>query len=274
MNFEFYNFYTQNAGFYNGNWKLNRANSGDNIQFNPVISYGLADNVDVQLNIPYIINQNQHHTGRHIGDTVITLGYQLLEQGGSRWLPDLRVTIQESMPSGRFEELNPLNLGTDGTGGGSMQTSFGLNFQHLDYIFVDHALRERLSLSYLYAAPVNVRGSNAYGGVADSHGQIKPGNLVSADLAGELSLNKNWVAVMEGFYFSRNSNRFKGYSGVTKGGLPYMFAQNQVSELSLAPAMEFNFSPNVGLIAGVWFSTLGKYAPDFMSTVVALNMYW
>lgn len=37
--------------------------------------------------------------------------------------------------------------------------------------------------------------------------------------------------------------------------------------------MEYNFNASVGIIAGVWFTVVGRNSPDFISAVMALNIY-
>lgn len=273
VNLETYAFYTENEGVYNRHWRLIHSPGGSSTQANPIFAYGLTDWMDIQYNLPYVINHDRGHTGHHIGDLSATLGFQALEQKDYKWRPDLRVTLQEIFPTGRFEQLNPTNEGTDGTGVGSYQTVVALNFQHLLPIYSFY-LRTRLSLSYLNASGLNIRGHNSYGGNADTNGHIKPGNLYSADLAGEFSLTQNWVLVMEGYYFNRSASHFSGFSGIDRQGLPLVIGYRDVQEVSIAPAIEYNFSENYGIIAGVWLSVRGKDAPDFISTVVAFNAYW
>ncbi len=108
----------------------------------------------------------------------------------------------------------------------------------------------------------------------DTNGTIKPGQLYSADLAAELTITQNWVAVMEAYWVSRGATKFSGYPGRDETGKLAKVGSGNFDELSFAPAVEFNFSENYGIIAGIWFSQLGKDAPDFSSTVVAFNAYW
>jgi hypothetical protein len=43
---------------------------------------------------------------------------------------------------------------------------------------------------------------------------------------------------------------------------------------SVAPAIEYNWSKNVGLIVGSWFSFAGRNSVRFISGVAALNIYF
>lgn len=45
-------------------------------------------------------------------------------------------------------------------------------------------------------------------------------------------------------------------------------------ELSLAPAIEYNFSENIGIIGGCWFTVEGANTPYFFSSVIQLDTRW
>ena len=274
VNLENYVFYSENIGEFNRHWRLIHTLSGQSYQENPVLSYGLADRVDFQFSLPYAVNRNKGKTAHHIGDTAATLGIQVFQQNQSLWKPNLRLTLQQVFPTGRYEDLNPTNEGTDGTGLGSYETSLGLNFEHLSLIARDYYLRTRLSLNYLFASTTSIRGLNNYGGNQVTNGRVNPGDMMSVDLAGEFALTQHWVGVMEAYFVYRNGATFRGAPGIKEDGLPLQIGSGDVVELSFAPAIEYNFSEKYGVIAGVWFSEIGKDAPDFRSIVVALNIYW
>jgi hypothetical protein len=194
--------------------------------------------------------------------------------GWKRWIPNLRFTLQEIIPTGRYNNLDPTNLGTDGTGYGSYQTAFALNFQYLYFFWDKYYLSTRLSLNHVYAQSTQLTGLSSYGGSLETRGRIDPGNLNSIDLAGELSVTQNWSLVMEGLYLTRQASRFQGFPGLDAQGLPLGIGYHPIVELSVAPAIEYNFSEHYGIIGGVWFSVRGKDSPDFQSVVVALNIYF
>lgn len=273
-NFELYGFKTEVTGIYDDQGHVNQVPDIGSISVNPVLSYGLTDKIDGQLVVTY--NDN-HQTGVHskrMGDTNIGLGYQLLEQKDARWRPDLRVTLQEILPTGRFDHLNPVKLGTDSTGLGSHQTALNLNFQHLVQLADVNYLRTRLSMGYVKASDVHIEGLSAYGGTALTSGKVNPGNTVGADLAAELSLTQNWVAVMEVNASNRQATKFSGQTGFSDVDDFDTIGHSVGKQVSLAPAIEYNFSPNVGIISGVWFPVYGRNTAKFTSYVVALNAYW
>ncbi|MCE3044937.1 MULTISPECIES: hypothetical protein [Legionella] len=273
-NLELYGFFTENDGTFDQHWKFVHTPANRSTVFNPVFSHGLTDSLDIQFSVPYAYNRNQGQAYRRVSDTGVTLGYQLLEQKDSKWIPDLRVTIGEIIPTGNFEDLDPVNNGTDATGSGSYQTAMSLNFQHLLQVFENHWLRTRLSLSYVYSGDVQVRGINSYGGTPNTFGEVDPGNQISADLAAEFNVTQNWVAVMEGFIANRTPAVFKGFPGTDSKGQLVSVGHGTVDSVTLAPAIEYNFNANVGVIGGYWYTITGRDTSDFHSVVVALNAYW
>lgn len=271
-NVEIYGFATSNVGVFNRHWKLATTPAAESYQVNPIISYGLADKFDAQLNLPYADNKSQHRQNDHIGDIAIALGYQALTQQPKEWLPNLRITLQQIFPTGRYEFLDPTQNGVDATGTGTYQTALGFNFQDLSEPFTDHYLRTRLSLVYQYANPVTLHGLSTHGGTQTTHGTYNYGNVASADVACEFTLTQHWVPVIEAFYFHRDTSSFTGT--IDLDGVLTTLGHQDVEEFSLAPALEYNFSENYGIIAGAWFVIKGKDAPDFISTIIAFNAFF
>ncbi|MDI1351694.1 MAG: hypothetical protein PSV35_02830, partial [bacterium] len=148
------------------------------------------------------------------------MGIQLIEQKGSSKKMDVRILLQETIPTGRYETLNPNAYGTDSTGLGSYQTQIGLNVQYLLAVYNEHYLRTRLILSKLFSGPVQVNGLSSYGGTINTRGRINPGSEQSIDLAFEYTLTQNWVAVMEGTLSKGRATRFNGILDIGNIGEP------------------------------------------------------
>ncbi|STX29330.1 Fe-S protein [Legionella beliardensis] len=272
-NFEPYAFITDNDGIFNRYWRLTHVPHSNSVVGNPIFTHGLTDSMDIQYSLPYSYNRQKSREYEHISDVSAILGYQLIEQGKSKWRPDLRVTLQEIFPTGKYKGLNPLNNGIDATGLGSYQTGVNLNFQHRLQFSEINYLRTRLSIAYLVPLDVNLRGITSFGGNPDTFGRIDPGNMFSIDLAGEFNLTQNWVAVMEGYYATRQGTKFRGYPGFNSKGNAETIGHGLVEEITLAPAIEYNFNENVGIIGGYWFSLTGRDTVDFKSIVIALNIF-
>lgn len=275
VNLEVYGLHIASDGSYNASGQLIRNPLFTTRVANPIMSIGLNDWMDAQFSLPYIFANTRKVNSNRLGDVAAALGFQILEQKDSAWKPNLRFAIQETIPTGRFDRLNPLALGTDSTGLGSYQTQFALNFQHLTEVFSTHYLRTRLSLTRLYSSQVNVHGLNSYGGSVTTNGVIATGVENDANLAFEFTLTQHWVAVMEGYVSQGDSTRFNGNFGIGNLGSPdNHIGSGSYYEEALAPAIEYNFNSNIGLIGGVWFPIKGRNTSHYITYMMALNAYW
>lgn len=272
-NFELYGIDVETDGLYNGSGKFRRTPLFNSVLLNPLLTHGFTDWLDVQLSVPYAFNSTRGVHYNRVTDSSVGVGLQLVEQKKSKWLPDIRFFVQETFPTGTYDMLNPAFLGTDATGLGSYRTLIAANFQYLKEIYDSHYLRTRFMVSRLYSSSVNVTGINSFGGTANTRGRINPGAEDNVDLAFEYTLTQNWVAVMEGYYSEGQASRFNGILDIVNNDLAAIGSQQYV-EYGLAPALEYNFNPNIGVIGGVWFPVAGKNTSHFMAYVLAVNAYW
>lgn len=275
-NFEFYAIDVITNGQYNGSGQIVRTPTFRTFVANPILSHGFTDWLDVQMTVPYAFNSTQGVHHNRLTDVSTAIGIQLLEQKGSPKRMDVRILLQETIPTGRYDNLNPLLLGTDATGLGSYQTQIGINFQYLLQVLDTHYLRTRLIVSRIYSSNVKVDGLSSYGGTVNTHGVIEPGTESDIDLAFEFTLTQNWVAVLEGYTSSGSSTRFNGILNIANVGSPPLanIGSGSFREDALAPAIEYNFNQNIGIIGGVWFPVKGVNTSHFMTYMLALNAYW
>lgn len=267
VNFEPYFFITDDFGTYNNAWNVTTMPSLLTYQPDMVLSYGLSKHFDLQASIPYSFNTEEGQSSNGISDSSLILGFQALESNPHGIRPDLRVTLAETFPFGRYKNLNPIRLGTDVTGSGSFQTSFGLNFQKTTQ-FSRRFLRSRLSLIYTVPSSVHVNGVNAYGGALNTDGKVHLGNKFTADLGFEYTLTQQWVPALDVVYTTSDASSFSGNLGSATSN-----SSGSGMQFSIAPAIEYNFSANLGLIVGAWFSVAGHNATDFDSYIIAINYY-
>jgi len=283
---------------YNRDWRWVPQQSFSSTQISPQLSYGLTDRLDLQYNALYEINQNENVSYEHIGDTAVIIGFQALSQEKNHSYPDLRITLQETLPTGFYTGFSSARNGAEATGMGSYQTSLGLNFQYLSQLNEQHYLNSHLSVTYTYAGTARLNGLSTYGGTSQTKGRINPGNAVSIDLAGEFTLTTKWVAVMEANFIYQQASSFHGIIGVRSPTDPLAVSTPQLSrtshrllptkhnignpdigsgnldQITLAPAMEYNFSDSYGVIAGVWFTVAGKNTPEFITPIIQFSASW
>lgn len=288
---------TSNA-IYNRQWAWSPQKTFLSTLISPQLAYGLTDNLDLQYNALYQINQNAGQAYGHLGDTSLILGFQAFSQQKNKAYPDLRITLQETIPTGLYNQFTASSNGTETTGMGSYQTSLGLNFQYLSQFSEQHYLNTHFSLAYTYAGAVNLKGISTYGGTPQTHGKINPGNAVGLDWASEFTLTKEWVAVMEANFIYQQASTFHGVIGKnapdshlpiarlrtlvsshrlfpTKHNIGHpIIGSGSLDQITLAPAMEYNYSESYGVICGVWFTVAGKNTPEFVTPIIQFNASW
>lgn len=269
-----------------------------------IFTYGIAKNMDAGVLVSYYRNQNLGQSRSGVGDTLATLGFQLAEQGEQKWRPSVRFTIQETLPSGRFDNLNPALYGTDVGGGGSYLTIASFNFELLSH-YGEQYIKTHLCTGLMYASPVYIQGVSAYGGAPDTTGTVTPGNALLVDLAAEYSMTQHWVSVMEAFFYAQQPATFHGHLGEARHRSPIAFDARRhlsravgrivalnllpsirnidggnslgnasVMQVILAPAIEYNFTSTMGVIGGVWILPQGKNTNAFFSSLISLVVSW
>ncbi|MFT4060298.1 MAG: hypothetical protein QM652_12215 [Legionella sp.] len=273
-NFELYGIDAFTNAQFDNKGRAHRIPMFKSLIFNPLLTHGFTDWLDVQLSVPYTFNSTRGIDYNRLTDTSLALGIQILEQKHSKWIPDLRLLILEVFPTGKYNELNPALYGTDATGLGSYRTLIGLNLQFLKEIYESHYLRTRLFLSSLISSSVYISGISSFGGSVHTRGTVNPGIEDNIDLAFEYTLTQHWVAVMEGYYSEGQATRFNGILDILNDDEQPTVGAKQYYEFGLAPALEYNFNAHVGVIGGVWFPVQGKNTSRFMSYVLAINAYW
>ncbi len=230
-----------------------------------LIQIGLTDSIDLniypQLNYQY--NVGKDHIG--VGDIVIGPSYQLIRQDKDDYGFTWKVGFNQVFPSGSFENLDPTFLGNDGSGGGVWATGLYTALAKLIHLEQEHYLRLRSAFTVNFFVPKKVHGENIYGGDATTNGYLARGVSVFLDLAFELTLTKNWALALDMENMYQTGSKFQGSTVLPVGNPKDSYI------LSFAPALEYNFSSDLGIIAGCWFSAYGLNTKAFQNVVIAVN---
>ncbi|KTD43328.1 hypothetical protein [Legionella quateirensis] len=276
-NFEVYGIDVFTDGAYNAAGNVIRTPLFRSFIINPILTHGFTDWLDFQITVPYVFNSTRGVSSNRLTDVSVAAGFQLFEQKGALNRMDVRVLLQETLPTGRYDHLNPQLAGTDATGLGAYQTQLGINLQYLLPVFNTHYLRTRLIISRIFGSTVWVDGLSSYGGTNNTHGRIRLGAENDYDLAFEYTLTQHWVAVMEGYISNGQNTRFNGILDIGNVGSPptnISIGNGAFKEKALAPALEYNFNSKVGIIGGVWFPVSGKNTSHYLTYMLALNAFW
>ncbi|HSX25826.1 MAG TPA: hypothetical protein VLE89_02320 [Chlamydiales bacterium] len=233
-----------------------------------IVQFGITDTMDI-ITIPLAEGQWQDdQSGGGFGDLPITLGFPMVKQ--SLYVPQMKFSVQETFPTGRYQNLNKNGLALSGIGGGAYQTQFSIALSKILFWTTKHPVNTRIFFSYKIPTSVHVKGFNVYGGGFGTHGKVKPGNTFSTDLGIEVSLSQPWVAALDIAYTASNATHFHGYPGVTATGAPATVGSPYNDNLSVAPGLEYNWNENLGIVFGAWFSVYGRESLAFVQGIFSV----
>jgi len=262
-----YIYQTTSGGSYNGDGSFLKKKRINQTSLQLLLETGITSFLDFTLLVTGSQNQTGNHHTTVYKDTQAFFGLQFLEDKKGTALPDLRLVIGESFPTGQYQKLNP-ETATIGSGGvGSYQTIFVLVAGKIFYTFPRHPFKINLNLESVVSTKTNVSGFNLYGGAYDTKGTVDPGTGYTVNLAFEFSLTRKWVIGSDIHYVRQNKIPFKGNPGTLPSGAAADAGLPSSNQLSLAPTLEYSYNENFGLLGGAWFTVTGSNTPQFFSGV-------
>jgi hypothetical protein len=256
------------TGFYNQQWKRTKRETFWVNQLYCPFQFGINPWLDFQFTPTFSYNSTRGVGEWTWGDMPIAFDIQLFHTTRpiNCWNTALKLTLRETIPLGKYQNLNPKKYLTDEGGLGSWQTGFGLVWGNIFYLGRNYFLTWRNAFLYTIPAPVRVKNLNAFGGGEGTKGTAYPAQSFQFDTAVEINLSQNWAFALDIVGNFSGKNRFKGRT-IQKNTSPSSI------QLSLAPAIEYNWSANIGIIFGSWFSVAGQNAVQFTSGLFAFNYY-
>ncbi len=287
VNIEPYVFVNRKTGNYEADWGSNSEGKSTSVTLQVPIQVGLTSFMDFQT-FPYgTYNNVQGHTGIRFGDLPVQVNFQIYREQPDSAIPHIKISLTEDFPTGKFDHLNPNKLGADASGMGSYITTVGLTIGKLFHFGGSHYLRFRTNFSYSVPSAVHVEGFNVYGGGFGTNGKAYPGKEFSTLIGLEYTPILRLAFALDIFGVTTEKVRFSGNAGKVPNPTterptdidlpPFIDASvgaHSSEQVSLAPAVEYNFTETIGLIGGVWFSIAGRNSARFINGVVALNMYF
>ena len=98
-----------------------------------------------------------------------------------------------------------------------------------------------------------------------------PGKTFQGIVSFELSLTQNWVLALDNVYTHVDESRFYGTVGTDGTGAAASVGEPTSEQISFAPAIEYNFSGNFGIIVGAWVTGWGRNSEIFRSGVINID---
>ncbi|HEV3073897.1 MAG TPA: transporter [Thermoanaerobaculia bacterium] len=240
------------------------------------VVYGLADRVAVGM-IPSAgfntVRGGPSSAGPGLTDTSLLAQYGLTRFHEGSWLPATAVNVQETLPTGRYDRLG--NRPSDGFGSGAFTTT--LSFYSQTYLWLPNGriLRMRLDVSQAFSSSAHVEDASVYGTAAGFRGSARPGSSLFVDAACEYSLTRSWVLASDVFYRHGGNTRVNGTDLPDANGVqnaPRIQVDSGSSDaFGLAPAIEYNWRPDLGVLLGVRVIAAGRNTAVTITPAVAIN---
>ena len=232
-----------------------------------VIKYGITDRLTVEA-LPSLSrswNSQTHSSGAGVGDLPIELEYRLTDGNYHNGAPSLTFDLGITLPTG---EYNRLSRSLNGVGQGSYLLKQGVVMQSLFDTPGNHPVRIRVYASiYEPLSHPAINDLSVYGTSQGFTGEVHPGISGQMGIGAGWALDRNWV-----FALDLVQNLARGYRliGVDGAGNAFATTGPNLSSTALAPAIEYNWSANAGLIAGVEFTAAGHNTASYIAPQIAV----
>lgn len=267
QNYEPYLYWIQENGVYDKHWAPHTTPNYTSVLLQGAFQFGILPGTEFDVAPQFYYNYTKHASDWRVGDLPVTLAFQLLKDTKEVWYPAVKLRIAANVPIGKYDRLAAKKEQTDVGGNGNWAPSVGLVLVRTVHFTGEHYLSIRYFLSNTFTVPVHVHGLSAYGGTTHTHGRVYPGNKTTTILAFEYSMTQSWALALDMDYTYQCKTRFSGHSGGVAPKSP------SSTQFSLAPAIEYNWSANLGVIAGGWFTAFGRNTSRFGGGIVAVNIY-
>lgn len=253
-----------------------RSPHNDSFGSRTYILYGLVNRLSVGI-IP-VFGYNKVSNGPNssdigVGDITVQAQYRLTEFRQGSWVPTTAIQLQETLPTGKYDQLG--NRPSDGLGSGAYSTTVGINSQTYFWLPNGRILRMRFNVSESFSQRAHVKGVSVYGTDNAFRGNVQPGNGFFADLAFEYSLTERWVLATDLVYSHNGNTRVTGLDFVDPSNIP--FPQNvrvnsgTSTSFGVAPAIEYSWTPAIGVLLGTRIIFGGHNTVGTVSPAIAIN---
>lgn len=273
-NVEPYMFINNIYGYYNQNWNQKSQNHIVQAYSYNLVQIGLSDYFNVSFSPQFFYQSYNNYSVANIGDLPLEAYIGILQEDTHGKRPGLLISVKTEVPLGRYKNLSPDGSLADAIGGGSWRPTVGLSIGKQIHLHGVQFLIVRSYLGYQIPNRFKVQGFHAYGGGYNAKGIMKMGAQYTFITSFEYAFSRHGVFAFDFNYQHNNKMTYKGQGGFVDINLTEKSVDGVPSsdQFSIAPALEYNFNANVGLIAGVWFSIAGRNAQAFYCPTFALNI--
>lgn len=249
-----------------------RSHSYGNLTY---ILYGLADGLTIGASPTAGFNTlggAPSSSGIGLGDASAIAQVRLLRRRPDSWLPATAFNVTETFPTGRYDRLG--ERPSDGFGSGVYTTTLSLYTQSYFWMPNGRIVRMRVNVSRAWSSTAAIDGVSVYGTDGAFRGSARPGAAFSADVAWEYSLTRSWVLALEFNNRYQAATRVRGTErGDADGAMATARLDAPASDaLAIAPAVEYSWTPNVGVLLAMRVIPQGHHTTRSITPVIAINI--
>lgn len=199
------------------------------------------------------------------GDLSVLAQYSLTSFHEGSAVPAMALMVQETLPTGRYDQLHhPL---VDAQGSGVYTTTVQLNTQTYFWLPNGRILRMRFNVGRSFSRRTGVDDVSVYGTPPGFRGKARPGDALNIDAAWEYSMTQRWVLAFDLAYHYACD----GWVGGVAESTHIAYRTRSSAYFGFAPAIEYNWRNNLGVLVGVRVFTGGHNSPTTITPVIALN---
>jgi hypothetical protein len=263
--FEPYAIFQFNNGAY-GDTGAHYSVQNDITQFQSVneVKYGITDQLTVAATPEFVRIWNDQSNFTGIADLPVELEYRFNDEDNKTGFPSFTASLGMTFPTGAYDNLRtPMH----GLGAGAYTLKEGILVQSLFDSWGHHPMRFRFyAEAFEPVANVSLQGISSYGTSQGFQGSAMPGISSVFGIGAGYGLDQRWVLAFDLVQNFANGARVRGVDGssTANSNAP----ANSGTEI--APAVEYNWSDSIGVIAGVEYTVAGRNTASYFAPQIAL----
>lgn len=241
----------------------------DIMEVNPsvVVGVGVVKRVELDVQLAWDFQEQSNVSFFGWQDSWVKLSLGLVKE--KPYVPAMKFSVKEIFPTGRYKNLNPIKAGVEGLGDGAYKTEFAFNISKVAWWIITHPMDFRFAFIYGIADHrIKVTNFNSYGGGFGTNGKVNYHSYWKVNFGYEFSVTQKIVWAIDLVYEYFGKRAFKGINGFNEDGTIAIVGAPSGDKLSLAPAVEYNFTPDIALVGGLWFTVWGRNKLNFIAGII------
>lgn len=203
-----------------------------------------------------------------VGDVSLLAQYRLTKYRERHHVPTISIALQERFPTGKFDRLG--DRPASAQGGGAHTTELSTYAQYFFWLPNGRILRTRFNVTGAASDRVRLRDASVYGTSDGFRGAAGPGRWVLVDSSWEYSMKRGFVWAVDLTYEHDASTWVRGLDAASH---PVWMTSGQSTSFAVAPAIEYSWRPNLGVLFGLRLFPAGRNSSASITPAIAINFF-